>query len=52
MAECSESTGIIFTLFFFALSVINLPATTKVSLFAIATFFPESIAEIVGKSPE
>jgi hypothetical protein len=51
IAECSESTGIIFAPVLATISFINDPATTNVSLFARATFLPVSRAEITGFNP-
>ena len=51
IAECSESTGNIFTLFSVASLVISSPPTTSVSLLASAISFFHLIALIVGNKP-
>ena len=51
IAECSLSTGSIFTLFSSAAFITISPAVTSVSLFANAISFLCSIAFIVGISP-
>ena len=51
IAECSESTGKIGALCFFASAITTEPPATSVSLFARAMIFPVSIADTVGRSP-
>ena len=51
IAECSESIGRISVPVFLARAVISSPATTSVSLLAMATLLPALMASIVGRSP-
>ena len=51
MAECSESTGIIGTLFSMAICITISPATTRVSLLASAIGLPHEMAFKVGFNP-
>ena len=51
MAECSESTGRIFTPCRRASAMTMEPAATSVSLFARAMSFPARMAASVGRSP-
>ena len=51
IAQCSLSTGIIFTPCFFASLITISPAITRVSLFASAIFMPFFIAVSVGRNP-
>ena len=51
MALCSLSNGKIFVLYFLASFIINAPAETKHSLFAIQTFFEFLIDSIKGLRP-
>ena len=51
IAECSESTGTISAPHFWARSITNSPAQTKVSLLAKAMRLPESMAASVGLNP-